>query len=60
MSTSPTDPLACDSPLDVAPEQRPRHIAMIMDGNGRWVEISGFPQNFIPRFVDGLKHRGAA
>ena len=23
-------------PLDVAPERRPRHIAIIMDGNGRW------------------------
>ncbi|HEV3003596.1 MAG TPA: isoprenyl transferase [Pirellulales bacterium] len=29
---------------DVAPERRPRHIAIIMDGNGRWAERRGLPR----------------
>jgi undecaprenyl diphosphate synthase len=31
-----TEPAATPPPLDVPPERRPRHIAIIMDGNGRW------------------------
>ena len=30
--------------LDVAPEHRPRHIAIIMDGNGRWAVERGMPR----------------
>ena len=30
--------------LDVAPERRPRHIAIIMDGNGRWAESRNLPR----------------
>ena len=33
------DPLA-----DVPPANRPRHIAMIMDGNGRWAQSRGLPR----------------
>ena len=29
---------------DVPPEKRPRHIAVIMDGNGRWAERQGLPR----------------
>ena len=31
-------------PLDVPPERRPRHIAVIMDGNGRWAQQQGLPR----------------
>ncbi|MEM9165829.1 MAG: polyprenyl diphosphate synthase [Planctomycetota bacterium] len=31
---------------DVHPERIPRHIAIIMDGNGRWAEQRGFPREF--------------
>jgi undecaprenyl diphosphate synthase len=36
---STLDPLA-----DVPAERRPRHIAIIMDGNGRWAERRGLPR----------------
>jgi undecaprenyl diphosphate synthase len=29
---------------DVPPERRPRHIAVIMDGNGRWAQRQGLPR----------------
>ncbi len=32
------------SHLEVPPERRPRHIAVIMDGNGRWAERQGLPR----------------
>ena len=32
------------SNLEVSPELRPRHIAIIMDGNGRWAERQGLPR----------------
>lgn len=31
---------------DVHPERIPRHIAIIMDGNGRWASERGFPRIF--------------
>ena len=30
--------------LDVPPEKRPRHVAIIMDGNGRWAERQQLPR----------------
>jgi undecaprenyl diphosphate synthase len=30
--------------LNVPPERRPRHIAIIMDGNGRWAERQNLPR----------------
>ena len=38
-SLSPAEPLA-----DVLLERRPRHIAVIMDGNGRWAKRQGLPR----------------
>ncbi|MBS0196328.1 MAG: isoprenyl transferase [Planctomycetes bacterium] len=31
---------------DVPPSRIPRHIAIIMDGNGRWAKEKGFPRQF--------------
>jgi undecaprenyl diphosphate synthase len=30
--------------LEIAPERRPQHIAIIMDGNGRWAERQNLPR----------------
>jgi undecaprenyl diphosphate synthase len=30
--------------IDVPPERRPRHIAIIMDGNGRWAQRQNLPR----------------
>ena len=35
---------AADRELDVPPERRPRHIAIIMDGNGRWAQRRHLPR----------------
>ena len=39
MPGEPTSPT-----LEVPPERRPRHIAIIMDGNGRWAERQNLPR----------------
>ena len=33
-----------ESPLNISPEKIPRHVAMIMDGNGRWAISRGLPR----------------
>ncbi len=33
-----------DNQLDIPREQLPRHIAVIMDGNGRWAQRQGLPR----------------
>src|SRR5207248_2290245 len=38
------DPLAILP--DIHPARIPRHIAIIMDGNGRWAQERGFPREF--------------
>lgn len=44
-------PVSPDNPLpDVPPELRPRHIAVIMDGNGRWAQRQGLPR------IEGHRH----
>ena len=40
-----TAPLAAAEPLaDVPPARRPRHVAIIMDGNGRWAQRRHLPR----------------
>lgn len=41
-------------PLDVPREAMPRHIAIIMDGNGRWAQRRGLPR------IEGHRHGVAA
>src|SRR3954470_2387221 len=36
--------LARISALGLRPEQLPRHVAIIMDGNGRWAQARGLPR----------------
>jgi undecaprenyl diphosphate synthase len=36
--------------LDVPRERRPRHVAVIMDGNGRWAQRRGLPR------IEGHRH----
>jgi len=33
-----------DQPLSIPPERLPRHVAIIMDGNGRWAISRGLPR----------------
>lgn len=42
MPTQP--PLDSQQELGLTPEQMPRHIAIIMDGNGRWAKARGLPR----------------
>lgn len=39
-----------DDHFEVPREQRPRHIAVIMDGNGRWAQRQGLPR------IEGHRH----
>lgn len=39
-----TTPATTGSLNDVPPERRPRHIAVIMDGNGRWAQQRNLPR----------------
>ncbi|MBS0209801.1 MAG: isoprenyl transferase [Planctomycetes bacterium] len=41
---------AAQAALGVLPERRPRHIAVIMDGNGRWAQSRGLPR------IEGHRH----
>jgi undecaprenyl diphosphate synthase len=36
--------LTADQTFDVPPERRPRHVAVIMDGNGRWAQRRHLPR----------------
>ena len=48
MSTKPSESPALH--LNVPPDKRPRHIAIIMDGNGRWAQCQGLPR------IEGHRH----
>src|SRR5947209_484475 len=40
----PAEGLAQIAALGLQPEQLPRHVAIIMDGNGRWAQGRGLPR----------------
>ena len=46
MSMSDSDSLNTANQLlaDVSPADRPKHVAIIMDGNGRWAQSQGLPR----------------
>lgn len=37
-------PILTQRPIDLDPQQLPQHVAVIMDGNGRWAKQRGFPR----------------
>ncbi|NMG09607.1 isoprenyl transferase [Brasilonema sp. UFV-L1] len=46
-----------DLPLDLKPELLPKHVAVIMDGNGRWAKRQGLPRIMGHKAgVDALKN----
>jgi len=47
---SQTPSTAGQAEFEVPPAQRPRHIAVIMDGNGRWAQRRGLPR------IEGHRH----
>ena len=48
--TMPQPSSAPGDPFEVPQEKRPRHIAVIMDGNGRWAQRQGLPR------IEGHRH----
>jgi undecaprenyl diphosphate synthase len=42
--------MSVETSLNPPPEKRPRHIAIIMDGNGRWAQRQGLPR------IEGHRH----
>ncbi len=44
MAKTPAEARQQQKLLDVPPERIPRHVAMIMDGNGRWARARGLPR----------------
>jgi undecaprenyl diphosphate synthase len=44
LSTITPEGLGRIEPLGLRPEQLPRHVAIIMDGNGRWAQSRGLPR----------------
>jgi len=49
-------PIVLQLPLDLEKEKLPRHVAVIMDGNGRWAKRQGLPRIMgHKRGVDVLK-----
>ena len=49
MTPNPSD-AATGEPLDLPREKLPRHVAAIMDGNGRWAQRRGLPR------IEGHRH----
>jgi undecaprenyl diphosphate synthase len=47
------DPIDVRTTLGLSPDQLPRHIAIIMDGNGRWAKAHGLPR--IGGHIEGAK-----
>ena len=37
------------TPIDIDIKRLPKHIAIIMDGNGRWAKLRNQPRVFRPR-----------
>ena len=50
ITPEPSNASNVDLLVDVPPKDRPRHIAIIMDGNGRWARARGLPR------VEGHRH----
>lgn len=46
--------LSADATFDVPPERRPRHVAVIMDGNGRWAQRRNLPR------IEGHRRGGSS
>ena len=43
-ATSSGHPKVCACPLGLDPYRLPNHVAVIMDGNGRWAKARGLPR----------------
>ena len=44
MTVSPNTPITPITPADIPKDLIPRHIALVMDGNGRWAQERGLPR----------------